>query len=495
MNFSLLKHKKDSYLPAAIIIVFAIIYALISLVNHYLFRTAALDLGINTHAVYCYSRFMPSYYTLSYGGSEINFLGDHFSPIMFLYVPFYYLFGSYTLLLIQIAAILSGGYGIYKYSLIYFKDNTIPLLIMLHFFGIWGIFSALAFDFHNNVIAAMLVPWLFYFYKKEKYGIFMIFFLLIIFSKENMILWMVFLIAGIIFTKKERKFSRIIKFEIPLIIFSIIMFVLVMKVIMPYFTTEHVKGQLYRYSYLGGSLSEIIWTIIHKPLYILNLFYKNQLGNPFYDGIKNEFYLVLLFSGGLALLLRPAYLLMLIPIFAQKMLSSSYGNWGINGQYSIEIVPIISLALIDFLSGIKNLNVGKGIIVFVIISTFIVDYKVFEDRKSLWYDKVNTVFYEKEHYDTDLNIKAIYAKLKDIPDDVTISVGSALAPHLFRRKKIYLFPNVKDAEYIVLLYGNDKFTFPLKKDKFREKVSYYTTEGGFEKIYNQNKLMILKRLH
>ena len=95
-----------------ILLIFSFIFGLISLVNHYQFRTDALDLGMLNHALYNFAHFEQNLFTIDIAGEEVNYFGDHFSPIMFLYIPFYYLFGSYTLLLIQIVAIAFGGYGI-----------------------------------------------------------------------------------------------------------------------------------------------------------------------------------------------------------------------------------------------------------------------------------------------------------------------------------------------------------------------------------------------
>ena len=89
----------------------------------------------------------------------------------------------------------------------------------------------------------------------------------------------------------------------------------------------------------------------------MSLLFKNTLNDPTYDGIKQELFLMVFVSGGIALLLRPVYLFMLIPIFAQKLLSNDYALWGINSHYSIEFVPILSIAIIDLLRKLKNYNI------------------------------------------------------------------------------------------------------------------------------------------
>lgn len=158
-----------------IFLFFGICYSLISLVNHYELRTYSLDLGMFNQALYSFAHLKSNLFTLDVNGNIVNYFADHFSPITFLYAPFYYLLGSYTLLIIQIVAILFGGYGAYKYAKLQLDSKYLPLIVLFHFFVIWGIYSALSFDFHNNVVAAMLVPWLVYFYALRRRGLVILF--------------------------------------------------------------------------------------------------------------------------------------------------------------------------------------------------------------------------------------------------------------------------------------------------------------------------------
>jgi uncharacterized membrane protein len=140
--------------------IFALIYCAISLVNHYLFRTYSFDLGLYNHTIFDYSQFrFNDSLLIEPIHRQRNQLSDHFDLMLMLLSPLRYLFGSYTLLFVQIVVIVAGGIAVYKIASHFgFKY---PALAQLHFYVIWGIYSALAFDYHSNVVAAMLVPWLF----------------------------------------------------------------------------------------------------------------------------------------------------------------------------------------------------------------------------------------------------------------------------------------------------------------------------------------------
>ena len=106
--------KTESKQPRAyILVVFAIVYSLISLVNHYNYRTSAFDLGIYSNCLYQYAHLHKNHYPyLHY--MFTNALADHFSLYTVFLAPLYYIFGTPTLLYVQILSILFGAVGIYK---------------------------------------------------------------------------------------------------------------------------------------------------------------------------------------------------------------------------------------------------------------------------------------------------------------------------------------------------------------------------------------------
>ena len=328
---------------------FSIAFALVSIVNHVLFRTYGHDLGIYTHGIYMYSHFKMHVYTLAFE-SEMLHLGNHFSPIVLLLSPLYYLFGHYTLLLVQIAFILLGGLGIYRIAEEQLRFKSIPLLLMIQFFCMWGIYSALSFDFHTNVLAAMMAPWFVLYFNRGKMLHASILFALILLTKENMALWMVFILFGLLIKKRfDREAKSTFGFGFLLMGIAALYFVAVQNWIMPLFDPGMKVNHLNNYGALGNSLSEIVVNLLSDPWNAIKLLFVSDDPNPKYDYIKLMLHGVMLLSGGFAVYLRPYYLVMLAPIYAQKFFSTNMMHWGIDFHYSIEILPIISMALIDFL--------------------------------------------------------------------------------------------------------------------------------------------------
>ena len=221
-----------------------------------------MDLGAYTNALYDYVHFQWNDSAVFKNVSE-NLLADHFDLYLFLLAPLSLLFGTYTLLIVQIAFLLFGGVGVYAYLLSSGKSKSIALFAAIFFYSFFGVFAAVSFDYHSNVIAASLIPWFFYFVRKENLIKGSIVLLLILVAKENMSLWLIFVCIGLAFEYRKNKYLR--NYLIASSIFSSLYFVIITMLVMPWFS----NGGMYphfHYSVLGSSSSEAIIHLITHPI-------------------------------------------------------------------------------------------------------------------------------------------------------------------------------------------------------------------------------------
>lgn len=418
-----------------------------------------------------------------------NILSDHFSLYPIIVSPLYWIFGSYTMLIFQIIAILFGGIGVYKYFTFKRPENDwLPLLAMIHFFSIWGIYSALAFDYHDNVVAAMIVPWFFIAFEKGNKKLSVLLLLLILIGKENMALWSSFICAGLVLLNYKNKDKR--NLAAFLAILSCIYFIVAVKLVIPSLANANRVYRHFNYAALGSNFTEAFTTIFTKPVYTFKLLFKNHLNNADTYGIKKELHYMVLLSGGFVLLLRPQYLVMLIPIYAQKLFNDDFSIWGLNSQYSIEFVPILSIALFNWIGSLKTDKKIPLAILFCAM-TFVATISSLDHRLSLWYNADNSRFYSPSHYKTDYDVTKINEALKLIPDSAKVSASSQIVPHLSFRNYIYQYPDGSDSDYIVLLMTDN--TYPLTKDELTKKIDEQKNSGKYELIYDENLLMIFRK--
>ncbi|MCL6105743.1 MAG: DUF2079 domain-containing protein [Actinobacteria bacterium] len=459
--------KKENIILIYILAIFGIVFSLISLVNQYEFRTYALDLGMFNQALYDFAHLKLNYFSLYPNGTSLNYFADHFSLITVLYAPFYYLLRTYTLLVIQILAILFGGAGIYQFARHETKSRYLPLIVIIQFFGIWGIYSALAFDFHNNVVAAMFVPWLAFCYVTGRRKLFVLFFVLILISKENMALWLVFIMLGLMLGRGLSRWRRFFRFEIPLLLFAAVYFVFVIGLFMPALGNDGGSAVLAnRYAPFGNSAPAIAVGIVSHPGQTLTDLFESSPPTAQHADDKEGLHVMVLTSGGLALLAAPSYIVMLIPIYLQKMLSVDPALWGVTGQYSIEFVPIISLAFTALLVKLKRRKLVArwqypAAVIIMVMTYGSLSYAIANGKLSMWKNDDNVNLFSSSHWRSSVDVSAVNSYLAAVPPDAAISVSSSLAPHLSFRDKIYQYPVIKDAQYLVLMQDKrDNFVDP-----------------------------------
>ncbi len=446
----------------------AVAFSLLSLVNHYLFRTFSYDLGLFNHAMWDYAH-------LRWNANSVkqfdNILGDHFTVLQLAFAPLWWVFRSWTLLVVQIGAVLFGGWGAWRLHSARLRDTdphasaASARWLTLHFFCIWGLWTALGFDYHDNVVGAMFLPWLLLAFYERRGRLALLVTLAILLSKENMALWLVCVGLGLawLYRTDQRRY-----WALGLSVAGGVYFKVVTGLVMPAISPTGTYIYTQHYAALGQNFGEVAQTLLSRPLFAISLLWRNfpqQVGG---DGVKAELHLLVLLSGGLALLRRPAYAVMLASIYAQKLLSSLPALWGTGYQYSIEFVPILNAAvghwvlsrpssepIITRLAALVPARLRAlprpVVAAFTALLALGGTQLLLSSPHSPGVDKTQLRFFSKRHYRTDYDAAAIRRGLAVIPPDVPVSAHSDLQAHLADRSISYLFPFVGEAEYLVLL--------------------------------------------
>jgi uncharacterized membrane protein len=485
---ALLKIEKKHFPLTLIFILFALIFASITFVNHYNFRTFGWDLGINQNAIYDYAHFLWNDCMIMQP-QFTNVLSDHFSLYPLLVSPFYWIFGEWTMLIFQFLAILFGGFGVYKYVLNLTKNTTISTLAVAHFFSFYGIYSALSFDYHDNVVATMFVPWFLLYFEQRNWRKAILFFVLIIIAKENMALWAVFIGIGVSFKALLQKDKQTALKGLFFALAAGIYFILVLKVIIPSLATPGRDYLHNSFNALGGNFGEVIVNIIKHPLKTIELLFVNHSGDPIYDGIKVETYLALALAGGFLIVLAPEYLIMIVPILGQKMFNDLPIRWGISVHYSIEFAPIIVIAVYTIIHRLKKYKVAVASV--ILASTFISSASFLDHRTSEYYNQANSQFYKKAHWKRDFDVAKVNRLLKTIPADARVSAQSCLAPHLAFRDYIFHYPFIGNANYIALL-PTEENKYPYDDVTYQKAIDDFLASRKW-KVFAKNEAVLILR--
>ncbi|MFC2096173.1 DUF2079 domain-containing protein [Bacteroidota bacterium] len=465
--------------------------------NHYYFRTNALDFGFYNQAFGDFAHFRSNANTVFYPALD-NYLQVHPAFTLFILSPLYWvfnwIFGTYTLLIIQNIFLIIGG--IYTYKIVKDKtqNNLLAVLALLHYHFIWGHYSAIAFEYIDATVASCIVPVFFYYFDKQKYLLSTIAFIFILTARENMPIWFIFISAFLVLIYYKRK--RAVVFSVLYILFSLTYLVIVYNVIVPIYENESLKYWGFAYSALGENIPKALKFVFTHPLETFKLLFINHSGNPLYNGIKAEFYYVFLLSGGFLLFYRPKYIILFIPIIAQKMFNDHFVRWGINIFYSIEIVtllPFVTFLIISDLGKIKKYNLTILFAIIILTSTFVTTIVKMNTRKSKWYDKSKEKFYDPKFYKSKYDLKKVYWYLENIRPETSVCASGKIVPHLAFRKEISMYPYIGNAEVIFIL--QDSPTYPLRKEEFEASLSNLKNNVNWELKIDDYPVLLFEKVN
>ncbi|MER5636022.1 DUF2079 domain-containing protein [Kitasatospora sp. NPDC002227] len=145
------------YLPWALAALFLLAYTLLSFRRHDQALTTGYDLGIFEQAVRGYAEGHAP--TVALKADGFNQLGDHFSPVLALLAPLYWLWpGAKALLLGQAALLALAVHPLTGYAQRRLGPGA-AVVVGVGYGASWGIASAVGFDFHEICFAVPLVAY------------------------------------------------------------------------------------------------------------------------------------------------------------------------------------------------------------------------------------------------------------------------------------------------------------------------------------------------
>ncbi|MFX0200472.1 MAG: DUF2079 domain-containing protein, partial [Candidatus Hodarchaeota archaeon] len=181
------------------VILYVISFSINTLMRHYTFTSSAWDLGIFNQAFYTtVKQGKLFYYTAElYANPSGTIFGVHFSPILFLIIPFYIILPRpETLLVIQTIVLASGVYPTFLIVKKTLQNKSISLLFSFLYLIYCHLHSVNLFDFHPDAFFVPFALFSWYYFAKQKWTGYLLFLLLCFFTKETSSI--PFLVLGLI---------------------------------------------------------------------------------------------------------------------------------------------------------------------------------------------------------------------------------------------------------------------------------------------------------
>jgi uncharacterized membrane protein len=267
-------------------------------------------------------------------------------------------------------------------------------------------------------------------------------------------------------------------------LFAVVYFVIVNMLILPRLGAQGII----RYDYLGSNYLEIAKTLITKPKETLRILFANTNMPSRYDGVKAEFYFCALLTGMVFTLLKPNFLLMLVPLIAQKMLSIDPTFWGISFQYSVEFMPIIVIAsflvIVKLRKKIWRMTLASCLLLSTVLTTF---YTIGIPKSQVWLDQL--CVYQGRHYEQkDFDVHFAYEVIKQIPDEASVCAITQFVPHLALRDEIRNFSDTRDVKTDYVLITAPYFEYE------RRGVLVLKNRDEYETVATDGTIYLLRRI-
>lgn len=492
---------------------FTFILALISLPNHYHFRTYGdTAYYLQMCEFYLKGRFFYGHLTAMspYADAGIDPPTLYLNWSVLLAVPFYLAGKAWGLLLFQLLCFFGAGVGIYRIAAHWLGPKP-ALWTLLHYFGMWGLYSAAAFEFHEVAIAVAALPWSLYSLLRGKPALALLSWLIVLGSKELFGLWGVFFWTGWAWLFWKEKPLR--KNALLLAAISLGYAGLLLGVAYPYAEKEFgviSRTSLY-YAYLaepdplqvlyrqledlwGGltgshSMGAIFASLLRKPKLLIVLLFESP--HPLYMGIKTELHGSVLLAGGWAFFLGAwPFLWILLPVYFYKLLAANYFMWGTVHHYSLEFALVLPLAVAWV---VYQRKMSPRLLMIGALLSHATNLALLDSRLSKWYEPERHRFYQLKHYQSPYSYKAIHEGLQKIPPEAPVSALSCLLPHLPMREGLYHFPSVRRAEYLALLEGEQACSWPMEREAYKKFLDSLDTSAAWEKLWHRDQLRIYRR--
>lgn len=438
-------------------------YGAEAILRHDTLQSNALDLGYEDQALWNTLLGQPFAFTLLHGGgfsleyqtslasAGTSLLGYHAELLLAALAPLYIFWPDVRVLLFfQALVVCSGSLLLYALAVLRLGNRWAACLLSVAYLCSPFVEALVLSDFHTVALASSLVLAMFFFFEKRQLMPMLVFALLATAAKEDVPL--VVGMAGLWVLVARRD----VKFGAPLIVVGAVVAGFDLGWLIPHFSVTSTSPFVARYGYLGSSPLGIVLGLLRRPWLVMP-----QLTSP---EVAAYVRLLLGSTGGLPLL-APFTVAIAAPSLGINMLSTF--PWMRTGMahYSALVLPVFGIATVEGMAtaawlirkGWKQLSKFRP---FGQLQPGSVAMALCHPLLAMW----ALAWAVGTHYEVGAGLgsyafapalptaheQMLNRFLAEIPPRAALSVTSAIAPHVTHRSRVYLFPNLLDASYVLL---------------------------------------------
>jgi len=404
----------ERVLPWLMSLVFAGLYATLSVAGFERLQARSFDLGIFEQAIRHYANLQAPIVDLE--GAGHNFLGDHWNPAIVVFAPFYRLFPTpVTLLVGQAVAIALAVVPITRAGMRHLGRWS-GVAVGLAFGMSYGIQAAVNFDVHEVCLAVPLLAFSLEALLARRWTATVAWAAPLVLVKEDLGLTVATLGLVLVLMGARR-------WGLGLVAFGLTSFALTMTVLIPHFAAAGGTSRLSELSAQSGAGDSLLHRILSLPLNVVQS-----------EPKATTVLLLLGVTAGLAM--RSPLVIMVLPTLGWRFLSSNEFFWGQLFHYDVVLMPIVFAALID--GAVRARRDGWRLVRWYARAapTLALLVGVFLCTRYPFRDLVNPATYQPSP-----RAQAAERILSKIPDGATVETDLGLLGQLTHRTRVFFVGN------------------------------------------------------
>lgn len=430
---------------------YAAAFAALSVLRHHSFETGRFDLGNMVQAVWstAHGHFLQ---VTNLHGEQVSRLGAHVDPILVVFAPLWWLWPSPSLLLTAQAILVAvGALPLYWLTHKHTGSERAALGLSLSYL----LFPAAQWmtlnEFHPVALACPLLLFAIWYLDEDRLGPFAAFAVLAVLTREE--IGLVVAGLGIWYAIGRRRWAT----GGTIAVAGLAATIVAIDVVIPHFRHGAASSFFGRYEAVGGSAGGIVHKAFTDPGKLLSVAFDHRGAHYLLD---------LLLPIILLALLAPLMLVALVPELALNLLSSVDAQKSIHFHYVAGEIPILFAAAAI---GIGRLGRWAGAAATgAVLTTLIANYAL--GPMPLWRFVPGGTTLQAKSVQVSRHDRIAARQLRLIPAAAVVSATNSLGAHLSARRRIFSFPYVRGAEWVIV-------------DERRPSIGdHYDKKGGLAKI-------------
>ncbi|MFG1999222.1 DUF2079 domain-containing protein [Spirillospora sp. NPDC048911] len=448
----------------------ALLYTTYSLLRIYTFRATTYDLVLFDQAIRSYSRFgLPVAMVKGVHngfGTDFSILGDHFSPMLAILAPLYWIHdGPETLVVAQAVLLALAIVPIWRYTERRLGGAAAYAVAGAYVLA-WPVAEALAFDFHEVAFVPLLSALLVERYDAGRRGQAALVAGLSLLVKEDMGLLLVGF--GLFLLTRERRAGAVY------VVVGLVATWVSSRVLISAFGGD--DDYYWAYGSFGPDLPSAALHLLTHPWDAVT-----ALGTP---SLKLKT-MVLLVVPLLLLPLASPLTVMVVPLLAERMLADRIPNWWEpRYHYNAFLIAVLLLASVDGAVRLRRLLPGRLRLVPAIglLAAAVMTVPFFSFRE----------FGDASFYRRDERARAAAAAVALVPDGALVEVANPLGPALSTRARVLLWDGLpREAPWVIADTRGRQFPFESRDEQVRRVEALVAS--GYRPVFQRAGFIVFHR--